>query len=116
MLWAKPKKPDVLRDVGLCFKTIEVQDLNQVFDGLTLVSELLHSGVDFSAAEFVDLDALDDFDLATVGTHREGRDQAWCSTVATVGADAHADAVACRCRCDDLANRVNDAVGCGCGR
>jgi hypothetical protein len=116
MLWTEPKKARRTEDAGLCFERLKVQDLNQVFDGLTLVFELLHSGVDFSAAEFVDLDALDDFDLATVGTHREGRNQAWCSTVAAVGADAHADAVASRSRCDDLANRVNDAVGCRCSR
>src|SRR5579885_494614 len=69
-------------------------DEAEAADGVALLHQLLHRGVDAGAGELVDLQALDDLVLAVLADDREGGDEALGDAVGAVRGDAHGGPVA----------------------
>src|SRR5699024_9451169 len=62
-------------------------DQAEALDGVTLLGEFGHRGVDALPGAVVDLQVLHDLPLAAAGTHREGGDEPFGYSVGAVGDD-----------------------------
>src|SRR3979490_2939825 len=87
-----------------------------MLNAIALFVELLQSRVHSFAAEFRNLDALDDRVLAVFAGHRIAVDHAFRDAVATVGGDAHRHPVALARAADPVAPVVDRRVGRACRR
>src|ERR1044071_7893342 len=78
---------------------------------VTLLVQLLEGGVHALAAEFGNLDALDDLVAAAAGGHRIAVDHAFGDAVAAVGGNAHRHPVAVAAARDPVADVIDGGIG-----
>lgn len=85
---------------------------DEFLHGVAFLDELLNGGIDFTAAEFVDGEALDDFPFAVFdGADRHGGDEAFFDAVGAIGADGDRVPVTGRGWGDEAFHSIDGGVG-----